>query len=244
MNNFSTVSLADYSVMSCSLDQINFSTRCIINTVNQYSYVIAEKDAEFKEALRRSDVLIPDGIGIVVAVRLVSNNVIKKITGSDLHEYFLKKLNMESGSCFYLGSTPETLTLIENKINREYPNIKLETYSPPFKDKFSEDENNKIINLINDFKPDVLFVGMTAPKQEKWTYLHKSRLNVDVICSIGAVFDFYAGTVKRPSKFWQDLGLEWFIRLLNEPRRLFKRYIVYGPVFLLLLFKHKYKRLS
>ncbi len=96
-----------------------------------------------------------------------------------------------------------------------------------------------MVNAVNDFQPDVLFVGMTAPKQEKWVYKHKDRLDAKIICAIGAVFDFYAGTVDRPQQFWINLGLEWFIRLYKEPKRMWKRYLYYGPVFVFHILKER-----
>ncbi len=243
MQNKSTVLLADYSILTSKLDDIDLDSKCVINTVNQYSYIIAENDLQFKSALCNSDVLLPDGVGIVAAVKILTGNFIKKIAGEDLHNHLLKKLNANGGSCFYLGSTDETLNLIKLRLNREFPNIKTGFYSPPFKQSFNDDDNNQIINAVNTFKPDVLFVGMTAPKQEKWTYQYKEALDVTTICSIGAVFDFYAGTVNRPSKFWQNLGLEWFVRFLNEPRRMFKRYIYYGPVFVWVILKQKFEKI-
>ena len=239
---YSTIKLNDYSIFSCELDQIKTSSKCIINTVNQYSYVIAEQDENFRAALSQSDVLLPDGIGIVAAVKFLSNQNIKKIAGEDLHNHFLHKLNDEGGSCFYLGSTDKTLALIKNRLGKEFPNIRVGVYSPPFKSTFSKKENNKMIEAVNEFKPDVLFVGMTAPKQEVWTYLNKERLNAGAICAIGAVFDFYAGTISRPSVAWRFLGLEWLGRLLREPKRMYKRYLVCGPLFLLMLLKIKYAR--
>ena len=243
MQNKCTVLLADYSILTSKLDDIDLDSKCVINTVNQYSYIIAENDLEFKSALSNSDVLLPDGVGIVAAVKILTGNFIKKIAGEDLHNHLLKKLNANGGRCFYLGSTDETLNLIKLRLNKEFPNIEAGFYSPPFKQSFNDDDNNQIINAVNTFKPDVLFVGMTAPKQEKWTYQYKQALDVTTICSIGAVFDFYAGTVSRPSKFWQGLGLEWFVRFLKEPRRMFKRYIYYGPVFVLVILKQKFARL-
>ncbi len=101
-----------------------------------------------------------------------------------------------------------------------------------------------MLNAINTFSPDVVFVGMTAPKQEKWVYQNFQRMNTRIICSIGAVFDFYAGSVNRPSAFWINLKLEWFIRLLKAPKRLWKRYLVYSPLFFvdLILFKAGIKK--
>lgn len=227
-----TVGLSSYSILNADLDKIRFNSKCLINTINQYSYIIAEQDAEFKKALVESDVLLPDGVGIVAAVKMLKGEKVKKIAGADLHQYLLEKLNKEGGSCFYLGSSQSTLNAIRERLVREYPNIRVGLYSPPFKAQFNAEENAEMINAVNAFKPDVLFVGMTAPKQEKWCHAHKDQLTVKTICPIGAVFDFYAGTIKRPSKFWINLGLEWFIRLVKEPKRLSKRYLYYGPVFL------------
>ncbi len=106
---------------------------------------------------------------------------------------------------------------------KEHPSVRVGTFSPPFRQVFSEQENSEMISTVNSFSPNVLFVGMTAPKQEKWVYEHREKLNVSLICPVGAVFDFYAGTVQRSGQFWIKLGLEWLPRLLHEPRRLWKR---------------------
>ncbi|HWZ13626.1 MAG TPA: WecB/TagA/CpsF family glycosyltransferase [Mucilaginibacter sp.] len=244
MESLSTVQLSGYSILSSDVSQLKYDSKCIINTVNQYSYIIAENDKEFKNALLNSDVLLPDGVGVTAAVKLINNQSIKKIAGADVHEHFLNKLNAEGGSCFYLGASDATLSKIKEKISREYPNIKVGVYSPPFKASFSDEENVEMISRVNEFKPDVLFVGMTAPKQEKWIYKHKDNLDAGAVCAIGAVFDFFAGTVNRPSKFWQNLGLEWFVRLVNEPKRMYKRYLIYGPAFGMELLKMKVNQLS
>ena len=114
--------------------------------------------------------------------------------------------------------------------------------SNPFKSIFTQSDNDKMIDAINSFEPDVLFVGMTAPKQEEWAIKFKESLDAKIICSIGAVFDFYAGTKKRPDKIWIDMGLEWFGRFVDEPKRMWKRYLYYGPIFIWVLFKNKFKQ--
>lgn len=238
-NKFSTVSLLGYSVYNGSLSGCVTGNKTLINTINQYSYCIAEKDDIFKKALQDSDILLPDGIGIVAAARLLNNEEIKKIAGADIHHYILEDLNKKGGKCFYLGASKITLEKITKKISQEFPNIKIKTFSPPYKSEFSETDNKQMVTEINLFKPDVLFVGMTAPKQEKWSYQHKDLLDVKIICSIGAVFDFYAGTVIRPNKLWINLGLEWFARLLKEPKRMWRRYLYYGPIFIKLVLKRK-----
>ncbi|SHM93566.1 N-acetylglucosaminyldiphosphoundecaprenol N-acetyl-beta-D-mannosaminyltransferase [Flavobacterium xinjiangense] len=236
-----TVYLQDYAVFSGDLKRCFISDKTLINTINQYSYCIAERDAVFKTALQQSDILLPDGIGIVAAVKLLSGQKITKIAGADIHHYLLEELNRKGGSCFYLGSTDNTLKKIVARLSKEFPNVKVCTFSPPYKPEFSDTDNLQMLEAVNVFQPDVLFIGMTAPKQEKWSYQHKTKLDAKIICSIGAVFDFYAGTVDRPSPFWIKLQLEWFIRLCNEPKRMWKRYLYYGPLFVKSIILQKIK---
>jgi len=237
----STVRLENYNIYNAELLGYDANSKILINTINQYSYCIAEEDSLFKKVLVESDILLPDGVGIVAGIKLLNNQKVKKIAGADIHQFLLKDLNIKNGKCFYLGASENTLSKIQERIAKEFPNIEVATFSPPYKNDFSDIDNQTMINQVNDFKPDVLFIGMTAPKQEKWAYQHKESLDVKIICSIGAVFDFYAGTVKRPHKFWINLGLEWFIRLLKEPRRMSKRYLYYGPVFIKLIIAQKMK---
>ena len=240
-NNLSVESLG-YNIFASSLDNLPKKHQTIVHTLNQYSFCVAKNDYEFKKALQNADVLLPDGIAIVHAVKFLIGKKINKIAGADIHEYCLKKLNKENGRCFYLGASINTLEKIKTRIALEYPNIKVDTFSPPFKPHFSNEENVDMIEKVNSFKPDVLFVGMTAPKQEKWATSNQIKLDAQLICSIGAVFDFYAGTVERPSKIWINLGLEWLGRLLKEPKRMWKRYLYYGPVFLIDVLKYNLKK--
>jgi N-acetylglucosaminyldiphosphoundecaprenol N-acetyl-beta-D-mannosaminyltransferase len=240
-NNLNIASLG-YNIFASSLDNLPKKQQTIVHTINQYSFCVAENDPEFKKALLTANVLLPDGIAIVHAVKFLNGEKINKIAGADIHEYCLKKLNKENGKCFYLGASDNTLEKIKAKITLEYPNVKVETFSPPFKPQFRGAENAEMINKVNTFKPDVLFIGMTAPKQEKWATANRDQLDAQLICSIGAVFDFYAGTVQRPSEIWINLGLEWLGRLVKEPKRMWKRYLYYGPVFLAAILIQKIKK--
>ena len=174
-----------------------------------------------------------------MAARFLKGKRIFKIAGADLHKMLLATLNKTSGSCFYLGSTDQTLQKIQEKMAVDYPNIRVGSYSPPYKNKFDSVDNQQMLQHINDFKPDVLFVGMTAPKQEKWIFENKNKIDANITCAIGAVFDFYAGTIKRPPQWLISSGLEWFGRLLSDPKRLWKRYIIYNPVFVWRILKLK-----
>ena len=237
-----TIDVLSYPVFSSSLESLSLAGKKLVNTINQYSYVLAERDVVFKNALKQSDVLLPDGVGITSACLLLTGKKIKKIAGADLHAHLLNELQKVNGTCFYLGSSAATLEKIRNRLAFEYPGIKAGFYAPSFSPAFSKSENQQMLAAINKFKPDVLFIGLTAPKQEKWAFENKNEIDASLICSIGAVFDFYAGTVRRPSKIFIALGLEWLGRLIKEPRRVGKRYLYFGPVFILLLLKKKWEQ--
>ncbi|QAR34184.1 glycosyltransferase [Geovibrio thiophilus] len=215
--------------------------RQIINTINPHSYIIATKDKVFTQALQESDILLPDGSGIVFAASFLKKRKIRKISGFDLHKYLLEEMNKIDGRVFYLGASEKCLELIKKRIDKEYPKIEVGVYSPLYKAQFSESDNLLMIEKVNEFKPNILFIGMTAPKQEKWLHIHKDKLFFSTACSVGAVFDFYAGLVKRPSNFWIKLHLEWLIRFLKEPKRLWERNLVSTPLFVYAVVKEKVK---
>ena len=214
----------------------------LIETVNAHSFVVAQKDAAFAEALLSADALLPDGISIVKACQWLKTQdaTVERIAGADLFAYEMGKLEEKGGTCFFLGSSPETLALIEKKAAEVYPHIRVISSSPPFKPAFSPEESHAMVEAVNAADPDLLWVGMTAPKQEKWLHDHWDEL--DIRChagAVGAVFDFFAGTVERAPQKWIDLGLEWFYRLIKEPRRTWRRYLINNPVFCWLVLKEK-----
>ena len=214
--------------------------KLLINTINAHSYNTALKDKLFAEALMNGDALVPDGASIVMACRKLHavSQPKERIAGWDLFVFEMDKLNRKGGKCFFMGSSEKVLALIQQRAAVDYPNIEIETYSPPYKPEFSLEDNRAIIDAINRANPDLLWIGMTAPKQEKWTYAHWKELNVHChVGNIGAVFDFYAGTVKRAPLWWQQHGLEWAYRLLKEPRRMWKRYVLGNMLFLYNVYK-------
>ena len=209
--------------------------KILINTINAHSYNTALKDSLFAEALTKGDVLIPDGASVVMACRWLKakSQPTERIAGWDLFVHEMDRLNRKGGTCFFMGSSEKVLELIRKRAAVDYPNIKVETYSPPYKPEFSEEDNKGIIEAINKANPDLLWIGMTAPKQEKWTYTHWKELDIHChVGTIGAVFDFFAGTVERAPLWWQEHGLEWLYRLLKEPKRMWRRYIIGNTLFL------------
>lgn len=140
----------------------------------------------------------------------------------------------------FMGSSEKVLDLIVKRAAEVYPHLKIVTYSPPYKLEFSDEDNKAIIDAINAVNPDLLWIGMTAPKQEKWTYSHWEELDIHChVGTIGAVFDFFAGTVERAPIWWQRHGLEWLYRLLKEPKRMWRRYIIGNTLFLWNMLKEK-----
>tara|TARA_A100001015_G_scaffold297140_1_gene378277 strand:+ start:1321 stop:2100 length:780 start_codon:yes stop_codon:yes gene_type:complete len=205
------------------------------STLNTNSLLILEKDKQFKKAIIASNWVLPDGYGVVFACKLLGLIIKERITGSDIFNDINYKLNKQK-KCkyFFLGSTTKNLKLISKKMKLDYPNIKITGYlSPPFKTAFSKTENIRMIKYINRKKTEVLWIGLTQPKQEKWVYENCSKLNVKFIGSIGAVFDFYTGKIKRAPKFLRFLGFEWLYRVLQDPKRLWKRYLYSNINFIL-----------
>lgn len=222
--------------------------KVLINTINAHSYNTAPKDELFAEALCCGDFLIPDGASIVKACRWLKakSQPKERIAGWDLFSFEMKRLAGRCmredvrGKVMFLGSSEKVLSLICHRAAVDYPNLEIVTYSPPYKPEFTEEDNRAMIQAINDANPDLLWIGMTAPKQEKWTYKHWNELNIHCHCgTIGAVFDFYARTAKRAPLWWQQYSLEWFFRLIMEPRHMWRRYIIGNAKFLCYIMKEK-----
>ena len=253
--------LSQTSLYSSSLNDLP-AGKLLITTLNAHSYNVAQHDPAFAEALQNSDVLLPDGVSVVWAYLTLTLSSrrgdkslpkLKKIAGEDLFYWEMKRMQQQAVSVkqqtakvFFLGSTEEVLSKIKERAGVEFPDVEVLTYSPPFKAEFTEDDNRAMYEAIQAVQPDVLFIGMTAPKQEKWAYqlvnpqpLKGSEENKERrtypplgvrghchICCIGAVFDFYAGTVHRAPQWMIKIHLEWFYRLIKEPRRMWRRYLI------------------
>jgi N-acetylglucosaminyldiphosphoundecaprenol N-acetyl-beta-D-mannosaminyltransferase len=228
--------LKELKIVSCKADLKAIPDgKVLINTINAHSYNVARKDQLFADALQNGDYLIPDGISIVKACKWINakSQPKERVAGHDLFEFEMDKLNKKGGTVMFMGSSEKTLALDVKMAGLKYPNLKVVTYSPPYKPEFSEEDNRAIIDAINAANPDLLWIGMTAPKQEKWTYSHWNELNIHChVGTIGAVFDFFAGTVERAPLWWQNHGLEWLYRLIKEPKRMWRRYIIGNTVFI------------
>lgn len=233
-----------FRVYSDDLDKIPVdSASCmVINTISPNSYGISTKDEEFKDALVNTDYLVLDGVYFAVASILLQRKNIRRNQGPDVFYHFMQRANESNKRVFFLGSSPQTLKLIKRKAAFMYPNLTVETYSPPFKAVFSDEDNQEMITAINKFKPDIVFVGMTCPKQEKWAVKHKQKVSASLMISIGNVFDWFAGTQKEIAPIWFKLRIGWLVRIFYRPE-IFRRNIGNQMLFfwhvLLMFFKLK-----
>jgi len=216
----------------------------VIFTPNVDHLMLLQKDPEFLKAYSTSDYKVCDSQIIIYASKFLGTPIKEKISGSDLFPSFYNyhKTN-EEVKIFLLGAAPgiaeKARKVINNKVGRE---IVIASHSPSFGFEKDEIECKRIIEMINNSQATVLAIGVGAPKQEKWIYKYKSSLpDIKIFMAIGATIDFEAENVARSPKWMSELGLEWLFRLLSEPKRLWKRYLIDDIPFLLLIFMQKYK---
>ncbi len=241
VNTPETFSINDIVVKSTTISNLSKEISCLISSKEQKSKQIitlntdflriSYLDKDFKDICTNNCIVVPDGIGVILLLFLRYHKKIDKITGCDLFDICLTFANTNKLKIALVGSTVKTHSILSDKIKKEFPSIVLKTISPVFEFETIPKLNNEVINELKIFCPDILFVALGCPRQEKWIHTYKDLIGAKINIGVGAVFDFYAGTKKRAPKFVRTIWLEWFWRLLHEPRRLFKRYIILGLPF-------------
>jgi N-acetylglucosaminyldiphosphoundecaprenol N-acetyl-beta-D-mannosaminyltransferase len=194
----------------------------MIFTPNTEIVMAASSDETLKNTLAESDLCIPDGIGLIYASKIKKLGLTERVTGVDLMGRILQFCNNSHQSIYIVGGKPGIAEKACQNIKNKFKNIEIKGYRDGY---FEEKEETKVIDQINQVKPNVLFVALGAPKQEKWIYKHRHRLKANVAIGVGGSVDIWAGTAKRAPQIYQKLGLEWFYRLLKEPWR-YKRMMV------------------
>jgi N-acetylglucosaminyldiphosphoundecaprenol N-acetyl-beta-D-mannosaminyltransferase len=218
------VTVMGYRVFSDDLGVLPWEGPCrTVNTISPNSYGISTHDAEFETALKATDVLVLDGVYFGLASIFLQRRLIRANQGPDVFAFFIKQLEGRRGRAFFLGSTDRTLGLIRERMAKECPNVTVGSYSPPHKKIFAEEDERVMLEEVRAFGADVLFVGMTVPKQEKWVHKFKHQLDSRFVVSIGAVFDWYAGTTPPIAPVWWRLRLAWLVRTIQRPEIL-RRY--------------------
>jgi N-acetylglucosaminyldiphosphoundecaprenol N-acetyl-beta-D-mannosaminyltransferase len=229
------IKILGFNLYSGTVDQIPYDTnkKILINTMNPRVFTISRHNELLKKAFENSEYLVEDGQYFALAPLLLKGKYVRKVSGPDVFYSMMDKANKNNGKVFLLGASKETLEKMKLRASEDYKNIQIEYLSPPYKESFSDEENNEMLMVINRFSPDILFIGMTAPKQEIWSYQNKEKINARIICSVGAVFEWYARVRKEAGRIWVKLGLEWLIRTIRRPEIL-KRYPDYLMFFWLL----------
>jgi N-acetylglucosaminyldiphosphoundecaprenol N-acetyl-beta-D-mannosaminyltransferase len=199
-----------------------------------HALMVAQDDHEMMSALRGATMVVPDGMPLVWASNMLGESLGDRVYGPELMRRYCQR-SAERGHRVWLygGRDQGTLVQLALSLRRNHPDIQIVGgYSPPFRP-LGEQEENEIVEQINDARPDVLWVGIGVPKQEKWMAHMRDRLDVPVMCGVGAAFDFHAGRIPMAPRWMQDHGLEWAYRMAQEPGRLLPRYLYYNPRFLL-----------
>lgn len=189
--------------------------KCIF-TPNSEILMVAHRDSNFRDILNSADVLLADGIGVVYASKILKNPISERAAGYDTACEALRKMSSFGYSVYLFGAKPGVAEKAADEILKRYPGIKISGCQDGY---FDEKKEKEIIEDINQKKPDLLFVCLGAPKQEKWIYEHKYEMDFGVAMGIGGSLDVFAGTVKRAPEFFQKHGIEWLYRLLKQPSR-------------------------
>jgi N-acetylglucosaminyldiphosphoundecaprenol N-acetyl-beta-D-mannosaminyltransferase len=201
--------------------------------VNAYTVALAQEDLELRSLLEKASLVLADGMSIVWGSRWIDLRIPGRLAGPDVMTKLCTLAAEKKYRIFLLGSTSANLYSLEQSLLKQWPELIVAgTYSPSFSDRHTETENHRMVEAVSLAKTDILFVSMSAPKQEKWIAKNLFRLQAPVCVGVGAAFDFLSGRIPRAPQFFQTYGLEWLYRLWCEPRRLWKRYLLGNAVFL------------
>ena len=209
-------------------------------TPNAQHIVIFQNDPEFQKIYDRALLSVPDGVSLLWAAKLMNTPLEGRVNGTDLVEKLCAVSVKEQFKIFFLGGRPQAANIAAQIMYNRYPQLKvIDTYCPPYNFENNKAEIQKIEEIIKMAAPDILFVGLGAPKQEKWIANFYQKLNVPISIGIGGSFELISGMVNRAPQWMQQAGLEWLFRLIVEPRRLGKRYLIGNAIFMWLVAKRK-----
>ena len=214
------------------------ASRCspsYIAVADMHSLMNARHSAGFREVLRRANLTVPDGFPLVWLGRRKGFALPRRVYGPELMASFCDATSARGYRHFFYGGAPGVAEELASRFVRRYPGLQIAgTQTPPFRP-LTPEEDDAEVSMINASCADVLWVGLGAPKQEWWMFEHQSRLNVPVLVGVGAAFDFHTGRVAQAPPWMREHGFEWLFRLSREPRRLWRRYLIYGPEFVALV---------
>lgn len=212
-----------------NLEELRGNYICVSNV---HTTMMSYWNKEYNVIQNSGIMALPDGKPLAIVCRRRGFYDAQRVPGPDLMPKIFEVSNRYKLKHYFYGGSPETLAQLEKQLRKKYPWLSIVgMYSPPYRS-LTEEENEKIVNVINEAQPDFIWVALGAPKQEQWMYAHRFRVN-GIMIGVGAAFDFCAGTVKRAPSWMQELCLEWLYRLMQDPKRLFSRYFSTNAAFLL-----------
>jgi len=233
-----TLDEAARQIIQAAIDE----EKWLVVTPNVDHLVQMDRDEEMKHVFRQAQFCVADGMPIIWFSRIIGNPLPERVTGADLLPEIAAQASINGVPIFLLGGMPGVASLAGEKLQTQFPGLEIVgTYCPPFGFEYDEAECKKIISMINDSGAKILFVGVGAPKQEKWAVSHMDQLNVGPILGVGAAFDFASGMISRSPEFMQKAGVEWLWRLMKEPGRLWKRYLLQDSRFVAIAFREWWK---
>lgn len=207
-------------------------------TPNVDHIVKLQNNSEFARCYDNAGLVLADGAPLILASKLLGTPLKERVAGSDLFFTLCENSAINKQRLFFLGGLEGVAAKAAEVLKAQFPGINIVgTYCPPFGFEHDQAENDKIIDMINAAQPNILFVGVGAPKQEKWIYNNIKDLNINVAIGIGAFFDFAACTIKRAPKSFRNFGMGWFWRFMQEPKRLFRRYFIDSAEFVPIVVK-------
>ena len=219
------------------LDNLKGKYICVSNV---HTIVMSYDDEFYKNIQNSSFMVLPDGKPLSIVSRLKGYPEAERVTGPDLMHQIFYISGKRAYKHYFYGSTYETLENLKSELRANFPSLNIAgIYSPPFRE-LTKNEDNEIIENINKCKPDFVWVGLGAPKQELWMYNHLDKIH-GLMIGVGAGFDYFAKNIKRAPLWMQKLSLEWLYRLVQDPKRLWKRYLIYNTRFIFLLIKDLFK---
>lgn len=220
---------------------INKRKNSYVVTPNVDHIVKLENDKEFVEVYKNADLVLTDGMPLIWISKLLKTPIKEKVSGSDLFPNVCKLACEKGYSIFLLGAADGVASKAAENLMAKYKGLKIAgTFSPSYGFESNKNEVQKIVDIINKAKPDILAVGLGAPKQEKFIYKYKEDLKVPISLAIGASIDFEARNIERAPIWMQKIGMEWFYRFIKEPKRMFKRYFIDDLKIIKIYFKYKY----
>lgn len=198
----------------------------LIFNLNVDTWMKLRVDSDLRAIFQEADLVLVDGTPMVWAARILGVPLPERVSGSDFFPFFCGVAAKEGYGVFLFGANPGVADRAAQTLRSAYPELRISTYAPPFGFERDEVESRRAIEMVKRAHPDVLFVALPQPRQEKWLARHRDELEVPVAMGVGSSFDYLAGRLRRAPKWMQRAGLEWFCRLLQEPRRLWRRYLV------------------